>query len=99
MKEKTVAQSRTEMSQLMLPQHANIAGTVYGGVILSTIEQIMEFIPDACLSSHLKFFNKILLCPCQNVAFAKALALLYFKLSNIQGSVKAVRFVKLIIQN
>ena len=34
-KEKKVSDSRTEMSQLMMPQHANIAGTVYGGQILS----------------------------------------------------------------
>ena len=32
---KTVSQSKTEMSQLMLPQHTNLAGTVYGGVVLS----------------------------------------------------------------
>lgn len=32
---KTVASSKTEMSQLMMPQHANHAGFVHGGVILS----------------------------------------------------------------
>ena len=35
MEEKTVSQSQVEMSHLMMPQHANIAGTVYGGAILS----------------------------------------------------------------
>ncbi len=35
MNAKTVRQSQTEMSQLMMPQHINLAGTVYGGVIVS----------------------------------------------------------------
>ena len=34
MEGKLVSQSQVEMSQLMMPQHANIAGTVYGGAIL-----------------------------------------------------------------
>ena len=48
MKEKKVSDSRTEMSQLMLPQHANIAGTVYGGVIL----YIADSVAYVCASRH-----------------------------------------------
>ncbi len=47
-KEKKVSESRTEVSHLMMPQHANIAGTVYGGSLL--------FISDSaayvCASRH-----------------------------------------------
>lgn len=35
MQPKKVSESVAEISQLMLPQHANMAGTVYGGTILS----------------------------------------------------------------
>ena len=35
MDSKTVSQSKTEISQLMMPQQANFGGTVYGGTILS----------------------------------------------------------------
>ncbi len=38
--QKTVSHSRTEMSQLMLPQHANMAGFVYGGTILFTADSV-----------------------------------------------------------
>lgn len=38
--QKTVSQSRTEMSQLMLPQHANMAGFVYGGTILFVADSV-----------------------------------------------------------
>lgn len=48
MREKKVSDSRTEMSQLMLPQHANIAGTVYGGVIL----WIADSVAYVCASRH-----------------------------------------------
>lgn len=48
MKSKTVRQSQTEMSQLMMPQHANIAGTVYGGTILS----IADSVAYVCASRH-----------------------------------------------
>ncbi|MBI4358405.1 MAG: acyl-CoA thioesterase [Candidatus Omnitrophica bacterium] len=48
MKEKKVSESRTEMSQLMLPQHANIAGTVYGGAILS----IADSVAYVCAARH-----------------------------------------------
>ena len=37
---KTVKQSQTEISQLMMPQHANLAGTVYGGTILSLADGV-----------------------------------------------------------
>ncbi len=37
---KTVASSKTEMSQLMMPQHANHAGFVHGGVILSIADNV-----------------------------------------------------------
>lgn len=48
MPEKKVSESRTEMSQLMMPQHANIAGTVYGGVILS----IADGVAYVCAARH-----------------------------------------------
>lgn len=40
MKDKTVRESQTEMSQLMMPQHINLAGTVYGGVIVSVADSV-----------------------------------------------------------
>ena len=40
MNAKKVAESKTEMSQLMMPQHANFAGTVYGGTILSIVDSV-----------------------------------------------------------
>lgn len=40
MSEKKVSESKTQMSQLMLPQHANFAGTVYGGTILSVADGV-----------------------------------------------------------
>ncbi len=40
MEGKRVGGSRTEMSQLMLPQHANFAGVVYGGTILSVADSV-----------------------------------------------------------
>ena len=48
MREKKVSESKTEMSQLMLPQNANIAGTVYGGVIL----YIADSVAYVCASRH-----------------------------------------------
>ena len=48
MKAKKVKESQTEMSQLMMPQYANIAGTVYGGVILS----IADSVAYVCASRH-----------------------------------------------
>jgi acyl-CoA hydrolase len=48
MTSKTVQASRTEMSQLMLPQHANLAGMVYGGTILS----IADSVAYVCASRH-----------------------------------------------
>ena len=48
MDQKTVSQSRTEMSQLMLPQHANFAGMVYGGAILS----IADSVSYVCAARH-----------------------------------------------
>ncbi len=47
-KEKKVSESRTEVSHLMMPQHANIAGTVYGGSILS----IADSAAYVCASRH-----------------------------------------------
>lgn len=37
---KKAADSKTEMSQLMMPHHANPAGTVYGGTILSVADSV-----------------------------------------------------------
>ena len=48
MTSKTVAQSKTEMSQLMLPNHANIAGFVYGGTIL----YIADGVAYVCAARH-----------------------------------------------
>ncbi len=48
MNAKKVSESRTEMSQLMLPQHANMAGTVYGGTILS----IADSVAYVCAARH-----------------------------------------------
>ena len=45
---KKVSESKTEMSQLMLPQHANIAGTVYGGTILALADGVAY----VCASRH-----------------------------------------------
>jgi acyl-CoA hydrolase len=45
---KKVSESKTEMSQLMMPQHANLAGTVYGGTILS----IADGVAYVCASRH-----------------------------------------------
>ena len=41
-------ESKTEMSQLMMPQHANLAGTVFGGTILS----IADSVAYVCASRH-----------------------------------------------
>ena len=46
--EKRVCDSKTEMSQLMLPQHANFAGTVYGGSIIS----IADGVAYVCAARH-----------------------------------------------
>lgn len=46
--EKKVSDSRTEMSQLMMPHHANSAGTVFGGTILS----IADSVAYVCASRH-----------------------------------------------
>jgi len=48
MTEKRVSESKTEMSQLMLPQHANVAGTVYGGTILALADGVAY----VCASRH-----------------------------------------------
>ena len=48
MSTKKVADSKTEMSQLMMPQHANFAGTVYGGTILS----IADSVAYVCAARH-----------------------------------------------
>lgn len=40
MNAKKVSESKTEMSQLMMPHHANMAGTVYGGTILSVADSV-----------------------------------------------------------
>lgn len=45
---KTVKESRTEMSQLMMPHQANFAGVVYGGTILS----IADSVAYVCAARH-----------------------------------------------
>ncbi|PIU40695.1 MAG: acyl-CoA thioesterase [Candidatus Omnitrophica bacterium CG07_land_8_20_14_0_80_50_8] len=48
MAEKKVSESKTEMSQLMMPQHANFGGTIYGGTILS----IADSVAYVCAARH-----------------------------------------------
>jgi acyl-CoA hydrolase len=36
---RTVKESQHEMSEIMMPQHANVLGNVFGGVILSLMDQ------------------------------------------------------------
>ncbi len=48
MAEKKVSDSKTEISQLMMPQHANFAGVVYGGTILS----IADSVAYVCAARH-----------------------------------------------
>src|SRR6185503_20423601 len=36
---RTVRESQHEMSEIMTPQHANVLGNVFGGVILSMMDQ------------------------------------------------------------
>ena len=43
-----VSESRTEISQLMMPQHANLAGVVFGGTILSMADSVAY----VCASRH-----------------------------------------------
>lgn len=45
---KTVAQSEIQMSQLMLPTHANFGGKIHGGYILYLLDQIAF----ACACKH-----------------------------------------------
>ena len=45
---KKSSESRTEMSQLMLPQHANMAGVVFGGTILALADSVAY----VCASRH-----------------------------------------------
>ena len=35
---RTVAHSRTEMTELVLPQHANALGTIFGGQVMAWID-------------------------------------------------------------
>lgn len=43
-----VAESKTEISQLMMPQHANLAGVVFGGTILALADSVAY----VCASRH-----------------------------------------------
>lgn len=45
---KTVAESEIQMSQLMLPTHANFGGKIHGGYILYLLDQIAF----ACACKH-----------------------------------------------
>jgi len=36
---KTVSQSRVELAQIMMPEHANVAGNVHGGNLLKLVDQ------------------------------------------------------------
>ena len=38
MKETSPEHSRVEMTQLVLPQHTNALGTIFGGVVLSWVD-------------------------------------------------------------
>lgn len=48
MEAKRVADSKSEMNQLMMPQHANFAGVIYGGTILS----IADSVAYVCAARH-----------------------------------------------
>ena len=48
MEARKVSESRTEISQLMMPQHANIAGVVFGGTILALADSVAY----VCASRH-----------------------------------------------
>lgn len=48
MGEKKVSESKTEISQLMMPQHANLAGVVFGGTILALADSVAY----VCASRH-----------------------------------------------
>ncbi len=39
MEAKTVSQSRVELAQIMMPEHANVAGNVHGGNLLKLVDQ------------------------------------------------------------
>ncbi len=47
-KSKTILQSRVETTYLMMPQHANPAGKIYGGTILSMADSVAYM----CASRH-----------------------------------------------
>lgn len=40
MNARKVSESKTEISQLMMPQHANLAGVVFGGTILALADSV-----------------------------------------------------------
>lgn len=48
MGDKKVSESKTEISQLMMPQHANLAGVVFGGTILALADSVAY----VCASRH-----------------------------------------------
>lgn len=48
MSSKKVSESKTEISQLMMPQHANLAGVVFGGTILALADSVAY----VCASRH-----------------------------------------------
>ena len=54
------------------------------------MEVLVPFVPAVSIDAHLKFFDKLAKQPCQNITFLKAFASLFFKLSDINGSLKAV---------
>ncbi|MBA7699118.1 hypothetical protein ES703_107804 [subsurface metagenome] len=39
MEAKSVSQSRVELAQIMMPEHANVAGNVHGGNLLKLVDQ------------------------------------------------------------
>ncbi|TFF90804.1 MAG: acyl-CoA thioesterase [Promethearchaeota archaeon] len=51
MREKTVAESRVELAQIMYPEHANPAGNVHGGHVLKLIDQAAAIV--AARHTHL----------------------------------------------
>ncbi len=48
MTSRKVSESKTELSQLMMPQHANLAGVVFGGTILALADSVAY----VCASRH-----------------------------------------------
>ena len=97
MKAKKVSQSRTEIAQLMMPNDANFAGFVHGGVILSVADKV-AFV---CASRHASSF--CVTVSVDHVVFNEPIkvgALVQFKASvNYVGTTSMEVGIKIISEN